>query len=258
MKPILGTQLNKGHTLASGLVGYWLMNEGCGNIVGDLSGNSNNGLATGAAWVGSEEGYAMNFAAATQYVDLGTVAANLIGTYNWSIIVEAASDSFTSTPAAFAINGTDDLIIYPYDSQNTSFRVFWRTKNIPTMSAAHALAGTGMNQFVITCSAIDDIRLYVNGELGSTSDNSDAAGTFEGNAYIGVFAPSSQGFGKDIRSASLYNRALSQGEIQSLYQDPYQMFKTGELDLLVAATSAASAPGTPSIPVIMNNIRRRK
>jgi hypothetical protein len=35
-----------------GLVGYWPMNEGAGDTVNDLSGNSNNGLITGAQWLG--------------------------------------------------------------------------------------------------------------------------------------------------------------------------------------------------------------
>jgi len=39
-KPDIGVQLNTDHPLAQGLVGYWLMNEGTGNITQDLSGNS--------------------------------------------------------------------------------------------------------------------------------------------------------------------------------------------------------------------------
>src|SRR3990172_6713988 len=39
-KPTLGSQINWGHPLAQGLVGCWLMNEGCGgksyNLVNDL------------------------------------------------------------------------------------------------------------------------------------------------------------------------------------------------------------------------------
>ena len=42
LKPVLGSQLNLGSHLTRGLVGYWLMNEGSGNKVFDLSGNGNN------------------------------------------------------------------------------------------------------------------------------------------------------------------------------------------------------------------------
>jgi hypothetical protein len=41
LKPIRGLQLNKSHPLARGLVGCWLLNEGTGHKVFDLSGNSN-------------------------------------------------------------------------------------------------------------------------------------------------------------------------------------------------------------------------
>ena len=40
-KPPLGTELDHGHQLARGLVGCWIMNEGCGNVIRDLSGAGN-------------------------------------------------------------------------------------------------------------------------------------------------------------------------------------------------------------------------
>jgi len=46
LKPRLFIKPNLGHPLARGLVGYWLMNEGSGNKVFDLSGNGNTGTFT--------------------------------------------------------------------------------------------------------------------------------------------------------------------------------------------------------------------
>jgi len=45
LKPVLGSQIQLGHPLARGLVGCWLMNEGSGDKVCDLSGNGNTGIA---------------------------------------------------------------------------------------------------------------------------------------------------------------------------------------------------------------------
>ena len=51
LKPPLGARLIPGHPLANGLVGCWLMNEGSGNKVYDLSGNGNSGtLTNGPEW----------------------------------------------------------------------------------------------------------------------------------------------------------------------------------------------------------------
>ena len=78
IKPPLGAQLNFGHPLAQGLVGCWLMNEGCGPIVYDLSGNGNHGTCenmTGTAtsgWVPGKFGHALAFDGTNDIVDCGT------------------------------------------------------------------------------------------------------------------------------------------------------------------------------------------
>jgi len=55
-KPIHGSQIDWKHPLAQGLIGCWLMNEGSGGIIQDISPHGNNGnFASGAAqpsWVG--------------------------------------------------------------------------------------------------------------------------------------------------------------------------------------------------------------
>ena len=43
-KPFLGQQINWAHPLARGLVGCWIMNEGSGDKLFDLSGNANHGI----------------------------------------------------------------------------------------------------------------------------------------------------------------------------------------------------------------------
>jgi len=51
LKPPKGALLQRGHPLARGLVGAWLMNEVRGTIVNDLSGNGNTGtLLANTTW----------------------------------------------------------------------------------------------------------------------------------------------------------------------------------------------------------------
>ena len=60
LKPPLGTQLNYSHPLSQGLVGYWLMNEGSGNQLNDLSLNGNDlAFYNTPQWVTGESGRAI-------------------------------------------------------------------------------------------------------------------------------------------------------------------------------------------------------
>ena len=76
-KPPLGAKVNFSHPLAKGLVGLWLMNEGGGNKVYDLSGNENHGTLTNmdpaTDWVGGKDGPAIDFDGSDDYVDMGDV-----------------------------------------------------------------------------------------------------------------------------------------------------------------------------------------
>ena len=49
-KPYVGARLNKNHPLSQGLIGCWMMNEGSGAKVIDLSGYENPGTISGANW----------------------------------------------------------------------------------------------------------------------------------------------------------------------------------------------------------------
>ena len=62
IKPNLGIPINWGNPLAKGLVAYWLMNEGTGNTVQDLSGNGNIGTCGAAVtWAAGISGPSLYF-----------------------------------------------------------------------------------------------------------------------------------------------------------------------------------------------------
>ena len=52
-KPTQGTPLNLADGLTAGLVGYWPMNEGGGDLVTDISGNGQHGTISGVAYPGT-------------------------------------------------------------------------------------------------------------------------------------------------------------------------------------------------------------
>ena len=62
LKPPKGAMVNRGHNLSRGLVGLWLMNEGGGNIVNDISGNGNTGsLVADTHFVAGKFGSGIDF-----------------------------------------------------------------------------------------------------------------------------------------------------------------------------------------------------
>lgn len=75
-KPFRGTILNRAHSLARGLIGCWLFNEGTGNKVFDSSGNSSEGdmqnFSDSERWVtASPQGFSPRFDGADNTVALG-------------------------------------------------------------------------------------------------------------------------------------------------------------------------------------------
>lgn len=80
MKPRLGTPLNKSHRLARGLVGCWLMNEGGGSQLFDLSGNHNTGTIN-VGWT-SPTGYSDPD---SQWTDEAKVYDGDTGTYVYNL-----------------------------------------------------------------------------------------------------------------------------------------------------------------------------
>jgi len=71
-KPMLGQQVDRSHPCAKGLVGFWLMNEGTGNRIQDLSGNRITGtLVADTHFVPGKFGSALGFDGTGDYVSIG-------------------------------------------------------------------------------------------------------------------------------------------------------------------------------------------
>ena len=65
LKPPLGSQLNYSHPLSQGLVGCWLMNEGGGKILTDLSRDN------GITWPTTSAFWTQQFGSCLRYDDPG-------------------------------------------------------------------------------------------------------------------------------------------------------------------------------------------
>jgi hypothetical protein len=83
-KPLLGELIDYGNPLSQGLVGFWLMNEGGGNKVHDLSGNDVNFTFNGdVIWGANERGSVLEFPGTNDYIE----STPTKGSYNKFTIV---------------------------------------------------------------------------------------------------------------------------------------------------------------------------
>jgi len=134
-KPPLGRRVNKKHPLAIDLTGCWIMNQGSGNLVYDLSGNDNHiilpsdlaneHLETGTLYCDGSSGYAQtlrsypyfdNFSFAIRYrLDSGVgINDQLVGDYQDQTGSSGWTLRYSPSGLSFAYGGWDsyeDLVL---------------------------------------------------------------------------------------------------------------------------------------------------
>ena len=87
-KPLLGTSLDWNHPLSEGLIGCWVMNEGAGNKIYDLSGSGIHGVITGGIWVGQ----GINFNGSSDFISAGNALGGSVRTvFSRFLLADVAS-----------------------------------------------------------------------------------------------------------------------------------------------------------------------
>ena len=263
LKPPKGMVLSKGRRRGTnGLVGYWLMNEGSGNKVFDLSGNNITGtFGNTTSWLTGDQGPAIDFTEAND---------DNIGFGNPIILQSLAQVSVVCRFFPHA-TGSNDTLVYKLDNSNTDgFGLGWFTDNVfqykiglggavrsnalptqPTANVWHTAVGVydGAN-VVLYLDTLDNVSAPEAGSgiITNTAENlvfgmfSSLAGTTE---YDGL-----------IESVYIYNRALSESEIASIFRELYIAFQqeppmTYKGSVAVAAAPAAQVIFISSIPLFI-------
>jgi hypothetical protein len=233
-KPPLGSQINFGHPLAKGLIGYWLMNEGSGSIVKDYSAYGRDGIFNQAAypgWVTGPMGQQLKFTASAdknRYIECasatnftenwnkGSVVSWILSRGQWDVIISNGNFSTDRNGVTVAIDASYKFALELADS--SSYQLVSSTVAVPTVGVVFNVA---------TWNGVD-IRLYQNGALNCTitaQTKNPVMGVYPliigqaGSKNSDVFD-----YQETIISISIYNRALPAHEVASLYNAPYAMF----------------------------------
>lgn len=246
VKPMLGRQVNWANPLSKGLVGYWLMNQGTGIYIQDLSGNGRRGLTVGPTWTVGKYGPALLFTAASN--NRVGFDSEIIGAGGCSIVALINPASIGETTGRIVDNGKTIFFC-----ASTNRLGFSSNGSITTMySADNSVPYNVWSHVVVTRKALADSsegNFYVNGVLAALANKNSglpAAGT--ATLKIGSNDNFSRDFDGKIEFVCIYNRVLSATEVAQLYREPFAMFHDTDIWWLYSVP----AGGLPGQVIIVN------
>lgn len=224
----------------------WLFDEGSGNTVADFSANQNKGTRLGGpSWVSGQDGYALLFNAASQSVEVPdddsldfssadpgiTITAwikpNSISGNNHPILSKKCLGGGTG----YLFKETGDELYFGYDSDGTGHDATSANVNLTTGTWTHVAVTFNNSQ----------IKFYKNANLTDTFSKAGSMGATTNEIQIGAMTDacaSTAFFDGAIDSLRIYRRALSQTDIQGIYNT------TGD----GGSTSDTTAPSVPTNP----------
>jgi hypothetical protein len=209
------------------LLAWWKLDEGMGSIVLDWSGHDNHGtLANGPVWVEGIDGGALYFDGKDDYVDLGTPAELYIPdnyTYTawfrvgqdingdsgpqYLLCIGSRSDLVFGVEDAVGVDG--DLSLHYYDTAAT-FHAVGVGQTVWSSGDWHMVAGTK--------DSATGHKIYLDGELrnSDTNTNNDNYATTRMISLGARAWTGHQFYNGDIDDVRIYNRTLTQQEIQNV------------------------------------------
>ena len=229
----MGTRLNRGHPLAKGLAGCWVMNEGAGALVSDSSGLTNLAL-TGATWSRNNGGIGTQLASGTTNIATSTFT-NIPTATIFSLYIRVAVTSYTSLANIFSF-GENVSVAGGASSRAGSMRGVLQYSNViyffgdgadwatlQSWDVSGALHDIAFTSDGTTLSFYYDGRLMQSTALPAIVPllATETFLTLGLNHSSGTVGPNAQ-----YNHAYIYNRALSASEVMQLYLNPYQMLQS--------------------------------
>jgi len=195
---------------SSGLVASYNFDEGTGSSLTDKSGNGNTGSVTGAIWTTGRFGSGLSFDGVNDYVSVSDsssldITGNKMSVSAWIYATALAGNDFIVSKYA---GGPNDWF-FDVNTGRLEWRIAGTDHNEPGFSIStntwYHVAGTydGSN-----------VRLYVNAIEVYSASETDSLVTNDIPLSIGAHTPGSLFWTGSIDDVRIYDRALSQAEIQ--------------------------------------------
>lgn len=233
IKPPPGAVLDWGDPINKGLVGCWLMNEGAGTKVFDISGKNNHGtLTNGPTWTAGKFGQGLNFDGVNDYTaiaDSGSLHQS-VGSVSYWVNATALSGSLNRSYGKATggwANGQGSLIMGFRNSSGWKTELVYPNGGTPTSLYGSTAIVAGSWYHVVGTYDGTTYKIYLNGSLDGSvakAGNAFLASSGElcigGDGSTGVCATGNVFNGK-IDEVRIYNRALSETELRRLYTEPF-------------------------------------
>jgi hypothetical protein len=202
---------------SDGLVAYWPMDEGQGNVIKDKSGNGNDGtIRGGVKWIDGKHGKALEFNGIDSYVDCG----------NKDSLNISEEITIAAWVKLYSLKGGGIVSKYGGKTGGYFLAPCWRDDGLPyffireTKTGAtvsiignrHKLELNKWYHLVATAKKGDKIKLYIDGVLVGENKAMDKSFSNDiDSLVIGRYSESLNGAIEDIK---IYNRVLSGEEIK--------------------------------------------
>lgn len=232
--PKTGVQLNSGHPLSQGLVGYWLLNEMGGNKAYDISGRNVDGTLTNGPIYNND---GLIFDGNNDYVKAGvrsTIQGFPFTLCGWvrNTVTDTSFRTILCIGSNTANRGWFTIQARPFSATTTRFGIAADNNDLGGGTDDHQnttnFSGSTWHFVVGVFASATDRRLYIDGNLlaSQTTSVTFNAGVTTGSTFIGALNLRGSPFaGKywlgQAKNLRIYNRALTQNEIMDLYVNPY-------------------------------------
>jgi len=204
----------------SSLVGYWSFNEGSGQIAYDKSGNGNNGTIHGAVWTAGKSGSALKFDGTDDYVDCGNDESLNITD---AVTVEAwirYSSSFSGVRGDVVSKHDYGYKGYGFAKGNDDRIHWWPADGSSWNELISTITISPDTWYHIACTNDANYRkIYINGIERNSGVGVAAIASSSLSLMIGENAEGESYFDGLIDEVRIYNRALTEKEIQEHYRE---------------------------------------
>ena len=257
LKPTRGARLNINHPLTKGLVGYWPMNEGAGNIIRDISGHGRHGsCVNGPVWVSAPYGKALQFTASSdQYINLGYFPLNTNAISFWCLYLSTAvatdqtlygSFDAGSTASFVRIRGGQSRPQFAYGDGATLDYLGNSSTWLPVADTYHSIA------FAISGGSG---TFWADGILEDSDSDDNHNPVHPAAQDVWLAAYNNNGSVDDpldgiMVAAALWNRALTPSEIQQLYADPWCIIARPSHEMMYAEAGGEPPATHPQVIII--------
>ena len=187
---------------------------GSGTVWKDLSGNGNNGTLVNGVGYNSANSGSMVFDGVNDYVSLSAVNSNYFSAQFWvkySTFISGNRGYATISNASSTSNGF--MIYQSTGAPYNRIQVFVCTTGLVILDSNSLLSTNTWYNFTVSYDG-SFIKIYLNGTLDNSVAQTGSMGTNPVSMNIGRVYYNNSYFSGSISDVQIYNRALSESEIQ--------------------------------------------